>query len=201
MLCTLKTFYNKKYKYPPTARELNYFSSGLGIHEAIQTLAQSDKKRFKKEKSVRYNKVEGHIDLYDQINKVPIEIKSIRKESSSEPMDYHIIQLKCYIAILGCDYGLLLYQLMLHKGDQPFVEYPIHTTYQERVRILHELDVRSTLLEEALKSGDPTNLPHIGKDENYEWMCNFCPHVMPCIEMRYEKLKKADKEKLLEVKQ
>ncbi len=195
MLCPLKTWFSKKQPLPKTARELNYFSSGLGIHDALQSLLMSDPKRFKKEKAVKYGDVEGHIDLYDQINHVPIEIKSVRKESAAEPINYHVIQLKCYMAVLDVDFGILLYQLMLHKDETPFVEHKIRTTAEERYQILHTLDVRSKLLQEALKSGDPKDLPHLGGNEEYDWLCNFCPYISPCSDMRWDRIAKEFEEK------
>lgn len=186
--CTLKAYYGKKTPSEPTIKQLNYFSSGNGIHDAIQSLTNQDPIRFRKEKAVQYKDVVGHVDIYDTVNRVPIEIKSMRVASSDSPMDYHIAQLKCYMAILDCDYGLLLYQLLLHKDEKPFVEYVIRSTRRERSKILKMLSDRSDMLKKALSDEDPYDLPHIGLNANYEWMCMSCSFFEPCLIQRYQHL-------------
>lgn len=186
--CTLKAYYGKTNPQKPTNKQINYFSSGNGIHDAVQSLVMTDPLRFRKEKSVRYKDVEGHVDIWDSINRVPIELKSMRIADSKEPLDYHMAQLKCYMAILDCDYGILLYQMLLHRNEEPFVEYKVRADRKERSKILKTLSERSDLLQQALKDNDPWDLPHIGMNPSYDWLCTTCSFYDECFPMRYRHL-------------
>ena len=188
--CTLRAYYGKKNAVKPTANQLNWFSSGNGIHDAIQALVMTDPERFKREKPVRFKDVEGHIDIYDSVNKIPIEIKSIRAMNSDGPKEGHLAQLKSYMAILDVEYGLLLYQLLLHRDNKPFVEYSIYCDKEERSQILGILSERSDLLQKALIDDDIWDLPHVGWDQKSDWMCQTCAFFDECFTHRYHQLPK-----------
>jgi hypothetical protein len=60
---------------PLTDKELNMYSSGKAIHEAVQWLFTSDPKRYEKEKYVEYNDIEGSIDIFDKKRSHPLNLK------------------------------------------------------------------------------------------------------------------------------
>src|SRR5687767_7612935 len=77
ILCPRQRIFKILYPTPVTAKELNMYSSGRAIHEAIQILFMSNRGRFEKEKYVEYCNIIGSVDIYDQKKNIPIEFKTI----------------------------------------------------------------------------------------------------------------------------
>lgn len=99
--CPRESIFRKLHPIPITDRELNFFTSGRAIHDAIQTLAKHYPK-YEIEKEIEFIPIENeftkglpeikrmngigrklkilaHIDLFDTEKKIPIEAKSSRK--------------------------------------------------------------------------------------------------------------------------
>src|SRR5690348_143921 len=117
-LCAMQKAFESIERKPVTDKQLHYYTTGRAIHEAIQSLYFSNRTRFEKEKYVEYKGIEGHVDIYDKKDNVPIEFKTYRSDSISKPMPFHETQLKYYMSMLNADNGVLIYDLLNHKGDK-----------------------------------------------------------------------------------
>lgn len=177
-LCSRKSVFRKLQPTALTMRELNFFTSGRAIHEAIQSLCDPDK--FEIEKEIKYNGVTGHVDLYDIRNNVPIECKSMRVAQVINPKPFHVEQLKDYMAMLGSSTGVLLYQCLLNFEDKPFVEFEIHMTQKEIDARLNDLSLRARLHERALEAKDAMKAPHVFNDTKMNWLCVSCVYRDKC---------------------
>lgn len=185
-LCIRKAAFKKFEPTPSTMRDVNFFTSGRAIHDAIQTLAQYEKDRFEIEKPIEYEGIVGHIDLYDKINNIPIECKSSRVKTVSKPKSFHVDQLKCYMAITGADIGIILYQCLIHFDDTPFVEFEIKMTKEEREQQLMNMSVRRDYFKHALFTKDPLSINGVLDNPDLNWMCVTregvanCPYYQKC---------------------
>ena len=190
-LCSRKSVFRKLQPTALTMKELNFFTSGRAIHEAIQSLCDPDK--FEIEKEVKYNGVTGHVDLYDIRNNIPIECKSMRVAKVENPKSFHVEQVKDYMAMLGSSTGVILYQCLMNFNDKPFVEFEVHMTQKEIDQRLADLGLRSRLHQKALDKKDAMLAPYVLKDPNMNWLCvnrngtPNCPY--------YDKCKEADQNK------
>jgi hypothetical protein len=169
---------------PVTQRELNMYSSGKAIHEAIQLLFLSNRGRFEKEKYVEYENIIGSVDIYDQKKRIPIEFKSIRSSTIEKPKSFHVDQLKYYMAMLKANTGYVLYQCLMHFEDEPFKIFRFSMTDREQYRQLQKLVQEIISLDAALKLKDPSRARHIFFDKELNWLCRDCPYAIKCKEMR-----------------
>src|SRR5689334_16500815 len=71
-MCPRKQVFKEIDPGPLTDKELNMYSSGRAVHEAVQWLFMSNKGRFDKEKYVEYDNIQGSIDIYDKKKNVPL---------------------------------------------------------------------------------------------------------------------------------
>jgi CRISPR/Cas system-associated exonuclease Cas4 (RecB family) len=201
VLCPRKAVFRKVDPQPLKMEELGYYTSGRAIHEAIQTLAQHyndenfrsalenakfgekcviPKGRFEEEKLVEWNGIEGHIDLFDSENRVPIECKSTRLKDIKEPNKHHVKQLKAYMAFLGLHKGSILYQLLLNSDGKPFEEFEIEMEDEEAKELLQTLLLDKELYLEALEKKDPMIARGVVNDKDLSWLCRNCPHLKEC---------------------
>lgn len=179
-LCSRKSVFRKLQPTALTMKELNFFTSGRAIHEAIQSLC--DPEKFEMEKEITYNEVSGHVDLYDIRNNIPIECKSMRVAKVENPKSFHVKQLKDYMAILGSSTGIILYQCLLNFEDKPFVEFEIHMTQKEIDKQLKDLGLRARLHQKALEKKDAMLAPFVLNDPNMNWLCRSCSYLKKCQE-------------------
>ena len=117
---------------PLSHKDLNVYSSGKAIHEAIQWLPLSDKRTFEREKYVEHCDIQGSVDIYDRKRNIPLEFKTSRSADIKEPKNFQVEQLKYYMSILDAQEGYMLYQCLLHFGDKPFKAFKITMNAQER---------------------------------------------------------------------
>src|SRR5438445_6389838 len=75
VLCPRQRVFKEIDPLPLTNKELNMYSSGRAVHEALQYLLMSNPRRFEKEKYVEYNDIEGSIDIFDKKRNVPPRIQ------------------------------------------------------------------------------------------------------------------------------
>lgn len=177
-LCSRKSVFRKLQPTALTMKELNFFTSGRAIHEAIQSLADPD--RFEIEKEVMFNGVTGHVDLYDVQNNIPIECKSMRVAKVENPKSFHVEQLKDYMTMLGASTGVILYQCLLNFDDKPFVEFEVHMTQKELDERMNDIGLRYRLHKKALDKKDAMLAPYVLKDPNMNWLCKSCPYLKKC---------------------
>lgn len=182
-LCPRKSIHRRIEPTAITNKELNFFTSGRAIHEAIQNLTdyhESVEKRFEIEKEVVYKEVQGHVDLYDKLTNTPIECKTIRTKEIKEPKAFHVDQLKSYMAILGSNKGVLLYQCLLHFDDNPFVEFVIEMNDVDRKAQLNKLEAYSIDYKTNLENKTPEKAIYVLNDPNLNWLCKYCPYLSSC---------------------
>jgi len=166
-----------------TMMDVNFFSSGKAIHEAIQLLA-SYFPDYEIEKEVKHGDIVGHIDLFDKTNHIPIEAKSARKGIMDEPKAHYIKQLEAYMALTNADTGIVLVQLLQHFKDKPFVEFYHHMTKEQRKAVLSQLQKDAIILKIGMIEKDPGLVRHIADDDTLNWKCDYCKWLTPCQEMR-----------------
>jgi CRISPR/Cas system-associated exonuclease Cas4 (RecB family) len=164
----------------PGDREVNMYSSGKSIHEAIQTLFMSNRMRFEKEKYVEYNGVQGSVDIYDKKNGKPIEFKTLRAAGITQPKSFHVEQLKYYMSILDAPLGEIIYQCLLQFEYNPFVSFEISMTAVERHNQLGKLSDEINLLQQAIKMKNPAIARGVFLDKGMNWLCKDCPYLKNC---------------------
>src|SRR6266496_5193626 len=98
-LCPRQRVFKQIDPLPITDKELNMYSSGRAVHEAVQSLFNSNQRRFEKEKYVEYNDIEGSIDIFDKKRNTPVEFKTLRSSSIDKPKSFQEEQLRYYMAM------------------------------------------------------------------------------------------------------
>lgn len=180
-LCPRKSILRKIHPTPTTMKELNFYTSGKAIHAAIQTLAQNQSK-FEIEKKVEFGNILGHIDLYDSENNIPIECKSTRVKTVTEPKGFHIDQLKSYMAMSNATKGIILYQCLMNFDDKPFVEFEIETTSAENKKTLDNLLTKAKLYAQNLENKTAFMMEGVFNNSEMNWLCKDCPYKDQCQE-------------------
>lgn len=195
-MCIRKTILRKMNPTPITPRELNFFTSGRAIHDAIQTIAKVNEGMFEIEKEVSLHMgdstgiIQGHVDLYDIKNNVPIECKSSRTKEMKTPKKFHVDQLKYYMAMLDADNGKLFYQCLMHFDDHPFFEFEITMDKDERVAKLELMKALGDVYKRNLDAKTPFNVAGVMDDPDLNWLCKSCPYLEQCKKDKEEKQKK-----------
>jgi CRISPR/Cas system-associated exonuclease Cas4 (RecB family) len=169
---------------PVTDKDLNLFSSGRAIHEAVQSLFMSDPGRFEKEMYVDYKDIEGHIDIFDKKRKAPIEFKTRRSKSIDEPKDFQVEQLKYYMAMQGSSQGYMIYQCLMQFEGDSWRQFPIHMNKKQRNEQLKKLVREITSLQNAVKEKDPSLARDVNSDVDLNWLCKGCPYAKKCERIR-----------------
>lgn len=187
VLCERKSIIRKLEPEPITMKELNYFTSGRAIHDAIATLAKQCPS-FEIEKEINFNGIIGHVDLYDSAHNIPIECKSMRVKEVKQPKSHHIQQLKYYMAMLGANKGVILYQCLLNFDEKPFVEFEIEMSAKEREDLLDLMINQKIFYEKNLEEKTPMKADNVFHDPNLNWLCvnrdgkPNCPYYHRCKE-------------------
>ena len=163
-----------------TNTDLNFFTSGKAIHEALQSLIRKDPYRFELEKEVKMGDIVGHIDIFDKKYHIPIEAKSARVKTMSEPKAHYLKQLEAYMALTGSDTGIILVQCLLNYEENPFVEFEHKMTQEQRQAIVLQLRQDATQLKSGIMNIDPSLVRHIAYDTTLNWKCRYCPYLKPC---------------------
>ena len=183
-LCPRETCFRRLDPKPLTNTDLNFFTSGKAIHAALQSLVEKNPERFEMEKEIKYNGIEGHIDIFDKTYHIPIEAKSARVKTMKEPKAHYIKQLEAYMSITGADKGIILVQCLLNYEDNPFVEFEHTMTEEQRQQTLEQLNTDASVLKIGYSEKDPSLVRHIAYDETLNWKCRFCSYKQKCEAMR-----------------
>ena len=167
---------------PITNTQLNFFTSGKAIHEALQSLIRKDPDRFELEKEVKYGDIVGHIDIFDKKYHIPIEAKSARVKTMTEPKAHYLKQLEAYMALTTSDTGIILVQCLLNNKENPFVEFEHTMTEDQRHEVLKQLERDALQLKAGIMMGEqgPPLVRHIAYDTTLNWKCQYCPYLKPC---------------------
>jgi CRISPR/Cas system-associated exonuclease Cas4 (RecB family) len=180
IMCPRQRVFKTINPIPPTDREINMYSSGKSMHEAIQKLFMSNRMRFEIEKYVEYEGVQGSIDIYDKKINEPIEFKTLRSASIKEPKIFHVEQLMYYMAMLDVAVGQIIYQCILQFGDNPFVSFEVIMSKEERESQRKKLLKEIRSLQLAISIKDPSIARGVFSDKEMNWLCKDCPYVKGC---------------------
>jgi RecB family exonuclease len=185
-LCPREACFRRLDPKPLTNTDLNFFTSGKAIHEALQSLIKKYPDRFELEKEVKFGDIVGHIDIFDKTNHIPIEAKSARVKTMEEPKAHYLKQLEAYMALTNADTGIILVQCLLNYEDKPFLEFEHKMTAEQRKAVLSQLQTDAIMLKVGILEQDPSLVRHINYDLTLNWKCRYCPYAKPCEEMRIE---------------
>jgi hypothetical protein len=144
----------------------------------------SNPRRFEKEKYVEYNDIEGSIDIFDKKKNTPIKFKSLRSSNIDKPKGFQEEQLRYYMAMQNSPIGYMVYQCLMHFGASPWRIFKVTMTEEERKGQLEKLVKETRSLQDALKANDPSLARGVYLDRELNWLCEDCPYVKKCEEMR-----------------
>lgn len=190
VLCPRETYYRHTNPQPINKFELSHFFVGQSYHVAIQVLAKNDPDRYVAEEPVKGDGgfIEAHIDLYDKIDNICYEIKTIRKgtvlanltdEIIRNDKEFNINQLKMYMALKGAAFGIILY-VMIQDYNEPFKEFPVTMTSEERADMLQYMESEMAALQYAIDTKDAAKARHIAYDPKLNWKCLYCKYKTEC---------------------
>ena len=186
--------------------DVNNFTSGAAIGAALEATVNENKENYSTEQFTNMSHfINGHIDVYNKKNNLPVEFKTYRSGSTDKLPKWHQMdQLMSYMAGQNAEYGILLYQLLLKFDDGefavekpivsikngllmmefgPFVAFVKHMTPEERIaHITHKTEVGLQAVR-ARALGQPALAPHVMYDPNLKWLCQKCPFKKPCQEI------------------
>jgi hypothetical protein len=134
---------------------------------------RSEFREFLKSKGIDMdNDIVAHIDLYDSVNNQPYEAKSSRTAGLTKPKEFHIAQVKYYMALVDAEWGGVFYQFLNHFEDKPFAEFPVHMDKAERQQTLDRLVREIDNYDHAVKMQDPSLARHVMNDgRDWNWKC------------------------------
>ena len=183
-LCPRRQIFKEIDPVPLTDKDLNMYSSGKAVHQAVQMLFMSYKGRFEKEKHIEHEDIQGSTDIYDKKKNIPIEFKTSRSDHIDRPKIFHIEQLRYYMAMLNAPIGYLIYQCLMHFQNKPYKEFKITMTEEQRKGQLTKLNQRDKFSESLKTAKDPSLARHVYFDTELRWLCRDCPYAQTCEKMR-----------------
>lgn len=184
VMCPRQRVFKEIDPLPITDKDLNFFSSGRAIHEAVQSLFMSNPRRFEKEKYVEYNDIEGSIDIYDKKKNSPIEFKTSRSANIDKPRGFQEEQLRYYIAMHGSSTGYMIYQCLMQFGGSPWKQFKITMNEVQRNEQLKKLVKEIMSLQNAIKEKNPSVARDVYSNRELNWLCRECPYAIECEKMR-----------------
>lgn len=182
-LCIREKVFQRLYEEPLTPIKIKWFSTGNAIHHKLQVLG-AENPEYEIEKEVVRGNIIAHIDMYDNARRIPFEAKSLVQGEIEVPRNFHVDQLKMYMALTDDDRGVLLYDPLLNYSDEPFAEWTIRMTKEERTAKLEEIEAKAKMYAIAMERKDPSIASHIFYDPEYSWHCDKCTYYNECAEMR-----------------
>lgn len=203
LYCPRKNCFRKLDPQITKDEELNMFTSGKAIEQAVVELCKEFPDEFEFQKTGYWNGITYSIDVWNKANNYPIEIKSYRGKSMDKPKPHYIDQLEAYMALTHSDYGEILVQCLLHfDGDEgdAWLEFEHHMGPEDRTQVLAKLSKDAAKLKMGLEYKNPAFVRHIAYEPSFidkrgvNWTCKKCHWLEQCTEMRNkengEKLKK-----------
>lgn len=212
-LCARETVFRRLNPEQLTDRDLNVFTSGRAIHDAIQIIA-SHYPEYEIEREINFNPseneytkdiigikdliIKAHIDLFDTEKNIPIEAKTVRKKnlgtydkstkkySDEKAKPFNVEQLQMYMALTDSDIGYLVYQLLLNFDDNPFTVFEVRMSKNERIAMLRDMVYKAVNLRKGIEEKNPAVTNHIADDINKNWKCDYCKYADQCYDMRAE---------------
>jgi hypothetical protein len=192
--CQRKQIFKRVQPIAPSNKDINNFSSGHGIHGALQSVVSKYPGEFEKEKEFWLEDIVGRVDLFYLPDGIPIEGKTYRVSPAyiachTFPV-YHLQQTQFYMVMSQSSIGVIIGQYINDFGNFPFKEKVIHLTdgqlKDEKERMLSLRDTFRV----ALDAQDPSLAPHVAYISALNFMCNACPYAEKCKEMRIAERRK-----------
>lgn len=186
--CPRKVVFNDMNKLDLTNNDLNFFTSGSAIGAALESAAEEDKERYTTEQFCHIGHfINGHIDIYDKIDNMPIEFKTYRGRTTDKlPKVHQVDQLKSYMVAMNASKGLIVYQMLNKFNGSPWEIFEVQMTPEERL-VMERMKIEDGLLlarARALKL--PALARHVMNDKDMNWMCKDCPFKEACMKLNQE---------------
>ncbi|MDX1371724.1 MAG: hypothetical protein R3321_04605 [Nitrososphaeraceae archaeon] len=183
--CIRKKIFNIIDPVPLTNREVNWFQRGRSIGNVIQELAQTlSKEKYTVEKEVKSPSkiLEGHVDLYNNFDKLPIELKTAAKYADelilNGPSFNYILQIAIYMALNGDKKGLLYFKLILQRSENFDHGYEVKLSDREIDELIYEVERLAKNLKESTEKLDPKIAEFVAGNPNLEYQCEYCPYAI-----------------------
>jgi PD-(D/E)XK nuclease superfamily len=181
-MCHRKKVFSITDPVPMTEGELYDYISGQAAHDVIERLFMMHPTRFRSEKEIQYSNIKGKIDIHDKLFNNVIDIKSSKsQETLFRPFKFHEEQVRGYMAIIDSEEGQIIYQM---NNFGKYLCFPIFMTAEERKKQLEKLESEANSLRNAIHAQDPSLVKGIYDDREMKWLCNKCPYVQKCIDLR-----------------
>jgi len=191
-MCQRKKVFGIIDPVPMTDEELYDYISGQAAHDVIERLFMVFPNRFRSEKELQYKNIKGKIDIHDKLLNNVVEIKTSKSHKILlKPHKFHEEQVKYYMSIIDSEEGQIIYQLNNFGNYRSF---PIYMNAEQRRDRLEKLEVEAKALQKAIAEEDPSLVRGIYDDNEMYWMCNKCPYLEKCKQMRL--LPSSDQEKV-----
>jgi CRISPR/Cas system-associated exonuclease Cas4 (RecB family) len=180
VLCPRKgVFHRLNPDEKPNPKMKNWTLCGKQVHAAAQDILGMEEFEIEKKISTTTGIV-GSVDIYIKAENKPVEYKTTRSARKNLPKSFHIEQLKRYMAILNSPDGVLFYQLINDFSDDPFLQFDIHITEEEKREVLKNMEYDRIEWEEAIKNKDPSIARAIMGSTSLGWLCEDCPFRTQC---------------------
>jgi CRISPR/Cas system-associated exonuclease Cas4 (RecB family) len=181
-MCHRKKVFSIFDPVPMTEGELYDYISGQAAHDIIERLFMMQPTRFRSEKEIQYCNIKGKIDIHDKLLNNVIDIKNSKSQQTLlKPFKFHEEQVRYYMAMVDSEEGQVIYQMNNFGRYLPF---PVYMTAEQRKEQLQKLEYQSKSLQRAIEAGDPSLANGIYDDSEMKWLCNKCPYVQKCTDLR-----------------
>jgi hypothetical protein len=181
-MCHRKKVFSIIDPVPMTEGELYDYISGQAAHDVIERLFMMYPTRFRSEKEIQYRNIKGKIDIHDKLLNNVIDIKTSKSQQTLfRPFKFHAEQVRDYMAIIDSEEGQIIYQM---NNFGKYLCFPIFMTAVERKKQLETLESEANSLRNAIDAEDPSLVKGIYDDREMKWLCNKCPYVQKCIDLR-----------------
>jgi hypothetical protein len=182
-MCHRKKVFGVIDPVPISDDELYNYISGQSAHDIIGRMFGIFPNRFRLENEVLFENVAGKIDVYDKFYNCVIEVKtSSSQKLLLKPFKFHEEQVRYYMAIQDSEEGMIIYYMNNIYGKYRL--FPIYMTVEERKAQLEKLRLYTRSLLKSIEAEDPSIVKGIYEDEEMKWLCNKCPYLQKCIDLR-----------------
>lgn len=170
--------------YEITEDQLLYYTTGAAVHQVKQDLAKTlDPEKYTVEKATNYKEgiLEAHIDVYNNVDKFPIEMKTARM-TADQLIRYganssYLLQLAMYLVLTGSNDGLLEYILLSQKNESYYHGFVLTLSEEERNIIKKEAITRARMVQLAKEVENADLVDMVAEDPEFNFMCKGCPYA------------------------
>jgi hypothetical protein len=162
-----------------------YIITGAVAHGFIQEVApfikRDNEDRYDIEKKVTLGSLEGHIDFYDRVEHMPVEMKTARKDLREllqfGPSSGYLLQLALYTLFTNSPRGLLYYNLLAQKKSDFHHGFIMTLPEELRRNILNEINRIKLNYEKAVAKKDPQIADGVYDNPELNFQCERCPYA------------------------